>query len=250
VSASEVKGTAVIDERATLLIDNRNGADGLSDTGSGAGHVPPSDPNRAGPDFGGSDYTPTPQSSGPDERDTHQDIKTNPGAAGQSGGHQTGGHQTGQQGNGSEHVAEAAGPIENLAQMLGPDLQTVGQTGSSHAGEAIRPTIIAGVHVGLDAAAPLTGDLGSHDPHAGFMDLIRLAQNPAQSGLVPPPASVSHDAVAALQLSALGDLAGHAGDAHHVDDVHAAAAIALPAAVHEEVGHLNAAAIDHAHAAH
>jgi hypothetical protein len=86
--------------------------------------------------------------------------------------------------------------------------------------------------------------------NGAFADLIRLAHNPTESGLVPPLVSVGHDPIAALQLSALGDLAAHAGDAHHVDDVHAAATIALPAAVHEDVSHLNAAAIDHAHAAH
>ena len=74
-------------------------------------------------------------------------------------------------------------------------------------------------------------------------DLIRLAQNPAQSGLVPPPVAAAHDAISALQLSALGDLAGHAVDAHHVDDIHAAA-LALPAAVHEDVSHVTAAVVD------
>jgi hypothetical protein len=86
--------------------------------------------------------------------------------------------------------------------------------------------------------------VSGHD-NGAFADLIRLAQNPAQSGLVPPPVAAAHDAVAALQLSALGDLAGHAGDAHHVDDVHAA--LAVPVAVHVDVSHVTAAVIDHGH---
>jgi hypothetical protein len=103
--------------------------------------------------------------------------------------------------------------------------------------------------LGAVGASHASSPVGAHD-NGAFADLIRLAQNPAQSGLVLPPTSVTHDALSALQLAALGDLGGHTGDQHHVDDGHAAASLVLPAALHDDHSHLAAPVLDHGHGSH
>jgi hypothetical protein len=238
VSVSDVRQTEVTDLKGNLLTDNRNGGEGLSDTGHGGGGTPTPNPNQPTLDFGGPDYAPTPQSNGPEER-TQPAVKTNP-IGGSHGGHQgTGGDQ-----NGDSHTLSPIGnAVETNAQRLAHELQDV-YNATHPDGSTKTAQSVGDVHTGHDIASVLGGAVSGHDKGA-FADLIRLAQNPAQLGLVPPPVVASHDAVSALQLSALGDLAGHAGDVHHIDDVHAA--LALPVAAHEDVSHVTAAVTDHAH---
>jgi hypothetical protein len=241
VSLSDVRATAIVDTKATLLTDNRNGSEGLSDVGHGGGGGVPTNHNQAGPDFGGPDYAPTPQSSGPEERGPQPAIKTDP-TGGAHGGSQ--GNNGSQNGGDSHAVSQIAQPIETTAQHLAHEVQDA--YNANHPDQSHKTAqSLNDVHTGHDIASVLGGTVGGHD-NGAFADLIRLAQNPAQSGLVPPPVAAGHDAIAALQLSALGDLAGHAADVHHVDDLHAAA-LALPAAVHEDVSHVTAAVIDHGH---
>jgi hypothetical protein len=238
---SDVRATTIVDTKATLLTDNRNGSEGLSDVGHGGGGGGLHNPNQAGPDFGGPDYAPTPQSSGPEERGPQPAIKTDP-TGGAHGGSQ--GNNGSQNGGDSHAVSQIAQPIETTAQHLAHEVQDAYNASHPDQGHKTAQSL-NDVHTGHDIASVLGGTVGGHD-NGAFADLIRLAQNPAQSGLVPPPVAAGHDAIAALQLSALGDLASHAADAHHVDDIHAAA-IALPAAVHEDVSHVTAAVIDHGH---
>jgi hypothetical protein len=116
-----------------------------------------------------------------------------------------------------------------------------------HPGEPIKPESVSGIHTGEATGSVLGGAAGGHDTGA-FTDLIRLAQNPVQSGLVPPAASTAHDAISALQLSALGDHAGNFG-APHDDGAHMSLST-FAAAVNEDHSHLAAPAIDHGHSSH
>jgi hypothetical protein len=239
VSVSDVRTTTVVDTKATLLTDNRNGPDGLTDGGHGGGGGVASDPNKPTLDFGGPDYAPTPQSNGPEER-THPAVKTDPTGGSHGGQQSTGG---GQSGSDSHHVSPIGTAVETTAQHLAHEVQDA--YNATHPDQSSKTAqSVDGVHTGHDIASVLGSTVSGHD-NGGFADLIRLAQNPALSGLVPPPVAAAHDAISALQLSALGDLAGHAGDVHHIDDVHAA--LAHPAAVHEDVSHVTAAVIDHGH---
>jgi hypothetical protein len=212
--------------------------------------MPGADSNKPTLDFGGPDYTPTPQSNGPEERGPQPAVKTNPGAA-HSGGQESGDGKGGDQNGSDSHQLSPVGkPVETAAQHLADELRDA--LASSHSGGTTKTAQgVEAIHTGHDIASVLGGAPNSPLGHDGaFADLIHLAQNPGQSGLVPPPAAAVHDAISSLQLAALGDLGGHVGDAHHVDDGHAAAAIAIPAAAHEDFSHLAAPAVDHGHASH
>jgi hypothetical protein len=162
-------------------------------------------------------------------------------------GHQVGGQGTGgDQANGDAHslvVRPPSGLAETNAQHLAQELQ--GAADTSHTEDHETAQEVGGAHTGNDIASVVGAGSSSHD-HSAFADLIRLAQNPVQAGLLPPPAAPAHDAIATLHLGALGDLAAHAAEVHHVDDVHAVTSATLSTAIHD-AGHLAAPVIDHGH---
>jgi hypothetical protein len=237
VSAVNVSGQFVEHPRHDGPADPGNPASGIGDEGR-----PNGSPGEVGPGASGNlinDLNQTSQSSGPEERNAQPQIKTDP------TGHSSGGQQgngSDQNGTGSHQVTLTARPNETPAQHLAQELRDA--VDSTHAGEPTKAAqSVEAAHAGHDIASALASTPGGHD-NGAFADLLRLAQNPAQSGLVPPPIAAAHDAIAALQLSALGDLAGHAGDVHRVDDFHATA-LALPVAAHADVTHVTAAVVDH-----
>jgi hypothetical protein len=242
---SDIPGTvSTADTKAVVISGKENLIANPGSADAAGGHIGGGPaPRPTGGDII-NDLNATTQGTGPEER-TQPTVQTGPIAPAHPAQPGNSGDQSGSD---SHDVSQVVGAASKTAtQQAAQDL--VNSVAPSHADSTTKTAqSVDGVHSGHDIASVLGGTVSAHD-NGGFADLIRLAQNPAQSGLVPPPVSAGHDAIAALQLSTLGDPAGHGGDVHH-DDVHAAAAIALPVAVHEEVSHLTAAAIDHGHATH
>jgi hypothetical protein len=234
VSTADVKGP-IVDIKNNLLGGDRGNVEGMQNgggTGPGLG-------STSGDTINNLDQMS--QSSGPEQRDHQPEIKHGtPGAAATGG----------QQSNGNDQGSSSAKLVETVALHAVVQLQdAVDKHDGPHQGEPIKP---AAEKLGATQIVQDTGHGAHQDAGSGFADLIRAAQNPAQSGIVPPAPAGAHDATSLMHQASLGDLAGHLPDLHGIDNVHAPAA-PTPVAMHD--GHVDQHAIaapvlDHISVAH
>jgi hypothetical protein len=237
VSSSDLTGGANVKDR--LLSDN-----GTTLDGPGGGPVfgtPGPNNNHATPDFGGPEDNTTTSATGPTVR-TQPAMKTNvPGS--QSGHEQGGGDHKGDHDSASVSLTPISSAVETAVKHA--DLNLLDSSNSHKTAQSMD-----GVHTGSDITSILGGnpDAGAGHDNGAFADLIRLAQHPVHSGLAALAPAATHDAIASLQLSALGDVASHLPSVHHVDDVHAASSVTLATAAHDDHAHLTVPVFDHGHA--